>query len=78
MRTRAKVGTAEAKVTLTLRIPIEEKRVLVEEATKRNVTVTELIRKALRETIGIGKKETKWPRPRALGIGELRREDLYE
>ena len=78
MRTRAKINSTESRVTLTLRIPIEEKRILVEEAEKRNVTVTELIRKALHDTIGIGRKETKWPRPRALGIGELRRKDLYE
>ena len=78
VRTRAKTISTEDRVTLTVRIPLEEKVALVEEAKKRDITVTELIRRSLRETIGIGKKKIEWPKPRALGIGKLRRKDLYE
>jgi len=79
METRAKINQGiEPKVTITIRIPLKEKIALVEEAKRKNITVTELIRRALRETMGIQKKTTQWPRPRALGIREFTREDLYE
>jgi len=79
MGTRAKIShSADPKVTLTIRIPLKEKIALVEEAKRRNITVTELIRKALKETLGISKKISHWPNPRPLGIKEFRREDLYE
>ena len=79
METRAKINQGiEPKVTITIRIPLKEKIALVEEAKRKNITVTELIRKALQETMGIRKKTTQWPSPRALGIKEFTREDLYE
>ena len=79
METRAKVNQGiEPKVTITIRIPLKEKIALVEEAKRKNITVTELIRRALQETMGIQKKTTQWPSPRALGIREFTREDLYE
>jgi len=79
METRAKINQGiEPKVTITIRIPLKEKIALVEEAKRKNITVTELIRKALQETMGIQKKITQWPSPRALGIKEFTREDLYE
>ena len=79
METRAKINQGiEPKVTITIRIPLKEKIALVEEAKRKNITVTELIRKALQETMGIQKKTTQWPSPRALGIREFTREDLYE
>jgi len=79
METRAKINQGiEPKVTITIRIPLKEKIALVEEAKRKNITVTELIRKALQETMGIQKKTTQWPSPRALGIKEFTREDLYE
>jgi len=77
MGPRAKVVTSKEKVTLTVRIPLREKVALVDEAKKRNTTVTELIRTALRETLGIGKGRTEWPKPRALGVEEFKRADLY-
>jgi len=79
METRAKINQGiEPKVTITIRIPLKEKIALVEEAKRKNITVTELIRRALQETMGIQKKTTHWPSPRALGIREFTREDLYE
>jgi len=79
MRTRAKInGSANPKVTLTIRIPLKEKIALVKEAKRRNITVTELIRKALQDILGISKKVSNWPNPRPLGIKEFKREDLYE
>ena len=79
MGTRAKTNPSlSSKVTLTIRIPLEEKIALIEEAKRRNTTVTELIRKALKETLGIPKKSSRWPNPKPLGIKEFRREDLYE
>jgi len=79
MKTRAKINEGiEPKVTITIRIPLREKIALVEEAKRKNITVTELIRRALQETIGIQKKTTQWPRPRALGIRKFTRKDLYE
>ena len=79
METRAKINQEiEPKVTITIRIPLKEKIALVEEAKRKNITVTELIRRALQETMGIQKKTTQWPSPRALGIREFTREDLYE
>ena len=79
METRAKINQGiEPKVTITIRIPLKEKIALVEEAKRKNITVTELIRRALQETMGIQKKTTQWPSPRALGIKEFTREDLYE
>ena len=79
METRAKINQEiEPKVTITIRIPLKEKIALVEEAKRKNITVTELIRKALQETMGIRKKTAQWPSPRALGIKEFTREDLYE
>ena len=78
MKTRAKIShSSDLKVTLTIRIPLEEKIALVEEAKRRNITVTELIRKTLKETLGLSKKISRWPNPRPLGIKEFRREDLY-
>lgn len=79
MGTRAKIYVREPKTTLTIRIPVEEKRALVEEAKKRGTTVTELIRRSLVEA-SIIKKQTgrEWPRPRAIGVGEFDRRDLYE
>ena len=57
MGTRAKISqSADPKVTLTIRIPLKEKIALVEEAKRRNITVTELIRKALQDILGISKK----------------------
>jgi len=48
MGTRAKINqSVDPKVTLTIRIPLKEKIALVEEARQRDITVTELIRKAL-------------------------------
>ena len=41
---------------------------MVEEAERKNITVTELIRSALQEIIEIQKKTIQWPRPKALGI----------
>ena len=79
MGTRAKISqSADPKVTLTIRIPLKEKIALVEEAKRRNITVTELIRKALQNILGISKKVSDWPNPRPLGIKEFKREDLYE
>ena len=79
METRAKINQGiEPKVTITIRIPLKEKIALVEEAKRKNITVTELIRRALQQTMGIQKKTTQWPSPRALGIREFIREDLYE
>jgi hypothetical protein len=79
MGTRAKISqSADPKVTLTIRIPLKEKIALVEEAKRRNITVTELIRKALQDILGISKKVSHWPNPRPLGIREFKREDLYE
>jgi len=79
METRAKINQGiEPKVTITIRIPLKEKIALVEEAKRKNITVTELIRRAIQETMGIQKKTTQWPSPRALGIREFTREDLYE
>ena len=79
MRIRAKInGSANPKVTLTIRIPLKEKIVLVKEAKCRNITVTELIRKALQDILGISRKVSNWPNPRPLGIKEFNREDLYE
>ena len=79
MGTRAKIShSADPKVTLTIRIPLKEKIALVEEAKRRNITVTELVRKALKEALGISQKTSHWPNPRPLGIKVFRREDLYE
>jgi len=79
MGTRAKINQSiDPKVTLTIRIPLKEKIELVEEAKRRNITVTELIRKAIQEMLGASKKHAYWPKPRPLGIKEFRREDLYE
>ncbi len=79
MRTRAKISQSlDPKVTLTIRIPLKEKIALVEEAKRRNITVTELIRKAIHEELKILKKTSHWPNPRPLGIKEIKRENLYE
>jgi len=74
MKIRANINEGiEPKVTITIRIPLREKIALVEEAKRKNITITELIRRALQETIGIQKKTTQWPRPRALGIRDTTR-----
>ncbi len=79
MKTRAKISqSGDPKVTITIRIPLKEKIALVEEAKRRNITVTELIRKAIHKELKILKKIHHWPNPRPLGIKEFRREDLYE
>ncbi len=79
MGTRARVTLKEPKTTLTIRLPVEEKRALIEEAKKRGTTVTELIRSSLVEASIIKRGERKeWPRPRAIGVGEFSRGDLYE
>ncbi|AEH44602.1 hypothetical protein Thein_0722 [Thermodesulfatator indicus DSM 15286] len=71
MKARAKISqSTDPKVTLTIRIPLKEKIALVEEAKRRNITVTELIRKSLQETLGLSKKGYHWPKPRPLGIKE--------
>ncbi len=58
MRTRAEISQSlDPKVTLTIRIPLKEKIALVEEAKRRNITVTEL-------------KISHWPNPRPLSIKE--------
>ena len=78
MVTRAKIKQEiEPKVTITIRIPLKEKIALVEEAKRRNITVTELIRKAVKDVIGVKDKAVRWPKPRALGVKEFTREDLY-
>ena len=68
----------EPKVTLSIRIPLKEKKALIEEAKRRNITVTRLVRKTLQELLNISKKHPHWPNPRPLGIKEFRREELYE
>ena len=79
MKPRTKITQpSDPKVTLTIRIPLREKIALVEEGKRRNVTVTELIRKAIQETLKISKKTSHWPNPRPLGIKEFKRGDLYE
>ncbi|RKY03610.1 hypothetical protein DRP77_05750 [Candidatus Poribacteria bacterium] len=78
MRTRAKVGAGERKTTLTIRITVEEKRALIQEAQRRGTTVTELIRKALREASILKEPSPQeWPKPRPIGIGDFKREELY-
>ena len=68
----------EPKVTLSIRIPLKEKKALIEEAKRRNITVARLVRKKLQEILNISEKHSQWPNPRPLGIKEFRREELYE
>ena len=70
--------STEPKVTLSIRIPLKEKKALIEEAKRRNITVTRLVRKKLQEILNISNKHSQWPNPRPLGIKEFRREELYE
>ncbi len=79
MKTRAKITQlSDPKVTLTIRIPLKEKIALVEEAKRRKITVTELIRKAIQNELKIQKRHSHWPTPRPLHIKEFKRENLYE
>ncbi len=55
IRTKSKEST-EPKVTLTIKIPLKEKIALIEEAKRRNITVTELIRIAIKQELKISKK----------------------
>ena len=68
----------ESKVTLSIRISKKEKQALIEEAKRRNITVTRLVRKKLQEILNISDKSSQWPNPRPLGIKEFSREELYE
>ena len=70
--------STEPKVILSIRISLKEKQALLEEAKRRNITVTRLVRKKLQEILNTPKKHSHWPKPRPLGIKEFRREKLYE
>ena len=70
--------STEPMVTLSIRISLKEKQALIEEAKRRHITVTRLVRKKLQEILNTSKKHSQWPDPRPLGIKEFRREELYE
>lgn len=68
----------EPKAAITIKIPETDKIALEKEAKKRKTTVASLVRKTIQETIINQKKTVEWPKPRALGIKEFSRKDLYE
>ncbi len=79
MKTRARSRIKEPKTTLTIRIPVEEKKALMEEAEKRGTTVTDLIRKSLvKASILKERAKEEWPKPRAIGVKDFSRQDLYD